>query len=270
MDLVIFAGPVIVKPSFKQIPWRRPTTIIPIVGSGSTFFANLASQLRDSNGRVLPGLLRRYAGVERSQVDKVAMCSFSAGWGLLNSMFRNEADRREVNACVLSDSAFGAGLHGHAAYAADAILGRCLTVATTTNNSANPQLGIMRTARQTWREIQEEAIEASGCHCQPNARKAREPMPAPSGGVWNTGSLLYWYDYVVPGSPDNQGDDFTHVQHHDMAALAWTAYLAPYFNGEGMGEGLIPSWKAAVGVGIAATGLGVGYYLYRTRKRRAA
>ena len=255
MDLVIFAGPVIVKPAFREIPWERPTDIVAISGSGSSYFGNLGAQLRDEQGRILPSLLRRYAGVERSEIDRLSLTAWSAGWGLLNQVFKDPRDRAEVDACVASDASFGTGLTGYEAYAADAINGDALMVSHTTNNSANPALGIMKTGRETWVEIQEHAIAISGCRCEPREIDARPPMPPASGGVWKTGSRLFWYDYVAPGSPAGHGNDFSHAEHHDLAVEAWTAYLVPRSLG-------VP-WQMLAGGLIAAAGISTGAYLWR-------
>ncbi len=261
MDLVFFAGPVIVKQAFKDVPWKTPTSIVPIQGAGSTYFSNLADSLRDGSGRVLPNLLRQYGHTTRQDIGRLYLCSYSAGWGLLNKVFLNDADRAEVDACVLSDSSFGTGLHGHAKFAADAIRGTKLMVATTSNNSANAAMGIMKTGRSTWLDIQAEAISLAQCYCLPRIESARAPMPEPSGGVQHTGSGLYWYDYVKPGSPDNQGNDFTHGEHHDLGAAAWSAYLAnpPY--------GLLMGWKQLVGVGVAVAGAAAAWRIIKGKWR---
>lgn len=262
MDLVIFAGPVIVKPAFRAIPWERETRIVEVTGSGSTHFSNLASSLQSSDGRILPGLLRRYAQVERGEVDRLALCAWSAGWGLLNRIFRVDADRAEVDACVASDASFGTGLTGYERYAADAILGTHLMVSTTTNNSANPALGIMKTGRDTWLEIQQGAREivsaSTGRHYEPREVAPRPPMPRASGGVWRTGSKLFWYDYVAPGSAAGFGNDFSHAEHHDLAVEAWTAYLVPAYDGWSL------PWQAWVGIGLGLTGLGIGWATLRS------
>lgn len=253
-DLVIFAGPVILKPAFKQIPWRTPTHVVAIPGSGSSYFGSMGASLRDGSGRVLPNLLSRYASATtRADWDKVALCAWSAGWGLLNQVFKQEFDRREVDACIATDAAFGTGLTGYEAYAADAIQGRSLMVATTTNNSANPALGIMTTARQTWLEIEQHAMDATGAGS--HEVSAKPPMPDASGGVWRTGSSLYWYDYVAPNSPAGYGNDFTHAEHHDLAPLAWEAYLVPFF--------AATPWQFVVGLGLAATGVAGAAMIWR-------
>jgi hypothetical protein len=259
-DLVIFAGPVIVKPAFKAIQWANPTSVVTVNGAGSTYFANLADSLRDGQGRILPSLLSRYARTTRDQVGHLALCSYSAGWGLLNKVFLVDADRAEVDACVLSDSAFGTGLHGHEAFAADAMDGERLMVGHSSNNSANAAMGIMKTGRSTWQEIIGAATAASGHSL--SQTDVRPPMPAPSGGVWNAGKF-FWLDYVKPGSADNQGNDFTHAEHHDLAANAWSAYLVPYFAGKSIGG--FP-WKPVLGVGVAATGVAVAAYTLMGRK----
>ena len=263
MDLVIFAGPVIVKSAFRQIPWERETRIVEVTGSGSTYFSNLAGELQGADGRILPGLLRRYARLERAEVDRLALCAWSAGWGLLNRIFRVDADRAVVDACVASDASFGTGLTGYSRFAADAIRGERLMVSTTTNNSANPQLGIMKTGRDTWLEIQGEARDLvrseMGRSYEPRQIAAKDPMPPASGGVWRTGAQLYWYDYVQPGSPAGHGNDLSHAQHHDLAVEAWTAYLVPEFGGW-----QIP-WQAWVGIGLGLAGLGIGWATLRSR-----
>jgi hypothetical protein len=257
-DLVVFAGPVVLKPAFHAIPWQTEVQLAVIEGSGSSHFSALGAQLRDGSGRVLPALLRRYAGAERRDFDKVALAAYSAGWGLLNQVFKQEADRREVQACIASDAAFGSGLDGYAAYAADAIRGAALMVGTSSNQSANWAQGIYRTARETWQEIIDNARAGAGCYCLPRQVAARSPLPEPSGGAWQIGTSLFWYDYVAAGAAANTGNDFTHAQHHDLAAAAWTAYLVPLFAG-------LP-WQMFVGGLAAAAGL---YWAYRTSRRKA-
>ena len=80
-------------------------------------------------------------------------------------------------------------------------------------------------------------------------------MPPASGGVWKTGSRLFWYDYVAPGSPAGHGNDFSHAEHHDLAVEAWTAYLVPRSLG-------VP-WQMLAGGLIAAAGISTGAYLWR-------
>lgn len=247
MDVVVYAGPVVVKRPFKEIPWKRPTVIVPISGAGSSNFSKLADQLRGSNGRILPNLLERYVRPKvPGPIDRLALCSYSAGYGLLNKVFRIDADRAEVNACVLSDSAFSSKLDGMSRMAADAMRGKKLMVIANTDNMANLALGIRYTSGEAVRKIIGEAQQLSGKTI--GTGKPREPMPAPSGGVFRAGRL-YWYDYVEPGSAPNVGNDFSHGQHHDLAVAEWTAYLVPYFAGE-LG---IPWWGYAA-AGAAAVG----------------
>lgn len=258
-DLVIFAGPVYLKKAFKEIQWKRPTKVAVIEGAGSSTFVALAEALRDSSGRILPTVISKYVGGKRSDYDKLCVSSYSAGWGLWNEVFKRDDDRRDIDACVLADSAFGGMLTGHAKFAADAINGKKLMVATTTNNSANWAKGILKTGRKTWTEIQAHAITTSGCHCKPRRISAVHPMPQPSGGLWKTGggwfdtSGLYWYDYVKPGSPDNQGNDFSHAEHHDLAAPAWQAHVVPYFAGTDP--------RMYIGLGAAAVGVGAAIWM---------
>jgi hypothetical protein len=260
MDLVIFAGPVILKDFFKSIPWKNETHVVTVNGAGSTYFSNLADQLRDGNGRILPNLLRQYAHVARTDIDHLALCSYSAGWGLLNKVFLVDADRPEIDGVVLSDSAFGTGLHGHEKFAADAMDGKRLMVIHNSNNSANAAMGILKTARSTVLEITEAACAGDGSRL--SQTDVRQPMPVPSGGVWHAGKF-FWLDYVKPGSPDNQGNDFTHAEHHDLAAKAWEAYLVPLF----AGELLSFPWKPVLGAGAAVAGVATAWRIWNGRWR---
>lgn len=264
MDVVVYAGPVIIKPAFKQIPWKRPTVIIPIPGAGSSSFSRLADQLRGSDGRILPNLIERYVRPKVPVIDKLALCSYSAGYGLLNKVFRVDADRAEVDACVLSDSAFSSKLDGMSKMAADAMTGRKLMVIANTDNMANIALGIRYTSGAAVRKIIGEAQAMSGKTI--GTGKPREPMPAPSGGVYRAGRF-YWYDYVEPGSAPNVGNDFSHGQHHDLAVDEWTAYLSPWFAGQ-LG---FPWWAyVAAGAGAVASFAAISRLTDRNGRRKAA
>jgi hypothetical protein len=254
MDVVVYAGPVILKPEFQAIQWDRETMVVPIPMAGSSAFQALALQLKQG-GRILPALLAKYVKRSRDQIDKLALCSYSAGWGLLNEVFQIDEDRAEVDACVLSDSAFGGPLHGHAKFAADAIDNKKLMVITNTNNAANAKLGIMKTARHTVTEFLDEAQEIARPLFDFGSTRVRAPLTQPSGGAWRLGRC-FWLDYVVPDSPDNQGNDYTHAEHHDLAAPTWEAYLVPFFGG----RLFFPTWGYALGAAAVA---GTGYAAYR-------
>jgi len=252
--VVVFAGPVIVKPAFDAIAWGRPTRIVPVVGAGSSYFQQLAASLR-RDGRILPSLLERYVGMPRSEIGRLVLCSYSAGWGLLNEIFQVDADRADVNACVLSDSAFGGPLRGHEAFAADAIWGRKLMVLTNSNNAANAALGIMKTARETVTELLDDARDQSGALLGFHRVQVRAPLTVPSGGAWRLGKC-FWLDYVQPGAADNTGNDYTHGEHHDLAAAVWQAYLVPYLSG----WPIVFPWGYVLG---GAAAVGGGYWGYR-------
>jgi len=241
-DVVLFAGPVIVTDEFRQIDWYgRDVRICPIVGAGSTHFVNLAMNSRDADGRMLPSLLRRYAkGIEP---EKVALAAYSAGWGLLDQVTRNDEDRARISALMLSDACFGGGKSGYKKFAPEAALGDKLMVVSTAHTTP----GTYPSGRESWSMVWDYVQETTGK--RPHEVTPREPAPKASGGWWNMGDL-YWGDYTVPGSPRNQGNDYTHEGHHYLAPELWQAYLAPYLAGMG-----IP-WLH-VGLGVA-TGVAVG------------
>lgn len=249
-DIVFFAGPVAVHTAaFESIPWRRPTVVIPIQGSGSSYFAQLAEQLRSADGRILPALLQRYAsGVP--EVDKIALCAYSAGHGLLDRIFQVAEDRERINASVVSDATFsGLGAppkEGYVQFGSDAANGRRLFVSTTANTTD----GTHQTGRDSWLSIWREIELRTGKVAHRNPREGE--MPEPSGGVWGIGTALTWYDYA-----DAAGhSDMTHGEHHSLAAATWSAYLVPYFGG-------IPSW--VLGGALAAAGGAGALYLRQSR-----
>jgi hypothetical protein len=261
-DLVIFAGPVVVSNAFKQVPWRRPTTVVAIPGTGSDFFHNIAMSVKTQDGRVLPGLVRKYTGKDLDAWDNIALASFSAGWGLLNEVAKHPLDQDRIVGMTMHDSAFGSNLEGfpklaqRAATAGDKVM-----VFTNTNNSANWAMGIKKTARETMVDIAHAVQKVAPLQLVEPAAN----LPVPSGGVYNAGSF-YWYDYVKPGAPANTGNDYwdcnlgesacnsqAHSAHHYLAPRIWTAYLVPALAGESLSSsGMSSMLSSAAGSIVSA------------------
>jgi len=256
VDLVLFAGPVILRDSFKRIDWHgRDVRIVPLVHEDSSYWSARAEQLRDAQGRILPNLVRQYAGVELAQVDQIALAAYSAGHGLLNKVAAVPADRERLSALLLHDATFSGWSDppkaGYVAFGLDAIRGERLMVSTASNSGGTGYL----TGRKSWLLVWDALQRATGR--APHSLAPRSPVPPPSGGWWQLGGNLFWGDYVVPGSADNTGNDFTHGQHNDLAAAVWQAYLAPWLSR--------PRWLGPVLLGGAAAALGVAAW----RQRRA-
>jgi hypothetical protein len=248
--LILWCGPVVLTDEFRSIDWYgRDVRIVTIAGAGSGYFAGLGNQFKDAEGRILPALLRRYTPRDVKQLDKVVMGAYSAGWGLLNAVARVDADRERLSAMMLSDACFGGGKSGYEKFAADAAAGKRLMVSTTAHTTP----GTYPSGRESWEMVWNATIEATGK--RPRNVTPPAPVPPASGGWRRLGSSLYWGDYTVPGSPRNQGNDFTHEQHHYMAPEVWQAYLAPYLAGRGQ----IPWLPLAAG---AAVGAAAGYAAY--------
>jgi hypothetical protein len=256
MDLVLFAGPVILRPEFSAINWLgRSVKIVAVEGAGSTYFSQLAEELRDSSGRILPNLIRRYAG--SGTFDQVALCAYSAGHGLLNKVGGVAADRARLSAMVLDDACFsGYGdppKAGYVAFGLDAARGDKLMVVTASNSSGTGY----QTGRASWLSAWRAVEQQSGL--SPVGVTAKAPAPAASGGWWRLGGGLYWGDYVVPGAADNTGNDFSHADHHNIAPRIWQAYLAPYL--------ARPQWLGPLIAGSAAAAVAaLGYLWWRRRK----
>lgn len=262
-DLILFAGPAILRSSdMAAIPWKNPTVCKMVSGTGSDFFKSLAGELRGADGRILPNLVKRFAGGKLEDWGGIALASFSAGWGLLNEVAKIEADVDRLTGFTMHDSAFGGGLEGYPKLIRRAILkGDKVAVFTNTNNSANAALGILKTARETMVELAKQGEVETGVTLQ--KVEPKPPMPPASGGVWAAGSFA-WYDYVKPGSPMNTGNDFTHEEHNYLAPKVWTAYLVPAFAGSvpsSGGGGL--SMGTVVGVSLLAA---AGAYWLTHRK----
>jgi len=188
-------------------------------GTGSNWFASLASQYKDAQGRYLPKLVKSLTKKEISQFDKIYLAAFSAGWGLLNVITQNNQDLKRIDGLFLHDAAFGGPHNGFIKYAKSGKL----MVITSTNNSANPQLGIMKTGRESVMDI----LNAAGLklHSAVNI----QDIPRPSGGI-KTNGKVYWFDYVKHGSKNNQGNDFSHVEHHHLAPKFWNLFIIKKFS----------------------------------------
>lgn len=242
MDLVFYAGPVVVTEAHRRIDWGgREVRIVPIVGSGSSSFQALAESLRGGDGRILPNLLKRYApGVTP---DKVAVASFSAGYGLVDPLLVSPADREAISAVVLSDSVFLAGdprtgqggpaKPGITAFGAEAVDGRKLLVSTFGHSTSGAYLNGKQSWDITWQSIR----RASGCYCEPEQISPPEPVPPAQGGWWQLGSNCYWGDYA---------GGVTHEGHNALGAAVWQGFLARELKGNDNAAILI----VALGVGL--------------------
>lgn len=264
-DALIFMGPVILKEQHRAVAWPHPMEVRVLEGAGSSTFRAMGQGLRDSDGRVLPALLRRVFGssARREDFRNLVIASYSAGYGLVNELGMDERDRSEVNALVMSDSAFGNNLDGVARFAADATCGRLLMVMTTSNNLGNPSSPF--TARDAVQIVIQDAYDDHGA-CgwssladrvmvgAPNAHP-KSGMSQPSGGVYHAGD--FWlYHYAEHMAPPNTGNDMTHGDHHDYAPVVWQSHVVPYLQG-----GWPLSTIAGVGL-LAAAGAGAAYIIW--------
>jgi hypothetical protein len=258
-DVIFWCGPVVVNAEFKAIDWGgRDVRIVPVAGAGSSNFQNLAGSLRNAEGRILPGLISKYAG--GISVDQVVLGAYSAGWGLLNAVAAVDADRAQLSALMLSDACFDGGdpYHptldnpkaGYTKAAVDAAGGSLLMVSTTAHTTSGAYL----TGKQSWAKVWAAAEAQTGK--SPAAITPPDPVPPASGGWHRIGDSLYWGDYDVPGSAPGVGNDFTHEEQHYLAPKIWQAYLSPWLAGE-RPSSLSGSWPWLVAG--AAAGAAAGY-----------
>jgi len=258
MDLVLFAGPVILRDAFKRIDWYgRDVRIVPIAHEDSSYFSSLAEQLRDRDGRILPTLVQRYAGVTLDQVDQIALTAYSAGHGLLNKVGQVPADVARLSALLLHDADFSGFSDppkpGYVALGRAAMDGDLLMVVTASNTGGASYLTGRKSWLMVWRELQRITGRT------PVSVPPQSPAPAAAGGWWRLGGALLWGDYVAPGSRDGQGNQYSHVGHHDLAPTIWQAYLAPWF--------ARPRWLTPLLVGGAVATLGLlAWRAWRARR----
>jgi hypothetical protein len=238
-DLVFFLKDYPDPKLLTELEWPGETKLIGI-GPGnlsSTAFSSLAASLKDADGRILPNLLKKYApGVEPG---RIAFVGFSAAFGLLDPLARNQDDREAISAYLLLDATFdgfGAkhGKPGYVEFGRDAARGDRLLV-TTTANTATWDAAAGKPAHLTgneswelvWNDLEAEGFSESDI-------SARDPMPAPDGGARQLGSLLFWYEYV-------KSNGESQIAHQDMGKLRrpmLEAYLIPYWRGELGGGGM--------------------------------
>jgi len=201
----------------------------------STAYTNTYNWLKDSDGRVLPNFLRHYApGITPG---RIAFLGFSAAHGFLDPLATNQADREMISAYLLMDATFGGGKHGYQAFLEDAAAGDRMLVTTTSNTGGD----------DGWQTV----VKATGI--TPEPIDGRDPMPVPSGGVFQLGKLGFWYRFV-----DAKGG--TELPHWKMAAVREPmieAYLIPYWQGK---LGGFPWLMAGAAAALAAAG---GYAAYR-------
>lgn len=217
-DLLIFAGPVMLRPETAKIDWFGQSVAIALIqGAGSENFKNLALGMKDSQGRILPTILQKYArGVD--SIDRISLCSYSAGHGLVNQVGLVEADREQISAVCLSDSCFIGNTsptpQGIVNWAADGAEGKRLFVATSSLGKGETYLSGRDSVARVWNE----ASLKSGF--SPVAIKPRGPI---QNGSWQRmGEMALWGD--IP--------ELTHGQHHDYHPVLWQAYLAAYWAGK--------------------------------------
>jgi hypothetical protein len=246
VDLVLFVGPVILRDSFKRIDWYgRDVRIVPCVHEDSSYWSERAEQLRDAQGRILPNLVRAYAGVELGQVDQVALAAFSAGHGLLNKVGAVPADRERLSAMLLHDATFS-GFNdppkaGYVAMGRRAIDGSALMVSTTSLGGGVSYA----TGRDSWLPIWNTLQQQTG---RAPMREFPGPALAATGTWWRLGGSCVWGD--LP--------NVSHVGQHDLAPTVWQQWLAPY----------LARWRylGPLLVGAAVGGLGLGALTWWRRR----
>lgn len=229
-------------PSYgASLPWPNPTKHIvlePPRGDSvngdwrtSTAYGVLASQLLAAGGNSAVSALRR-----QHQIDgEVAFVTYSAGFGFLDKIFKASAiDLETTSAALLLDSSFGTGIkEGYRQFGRRAAAGNSLLVASTANTGGD----------DSWAPTWQAFSGSDSRQVEP-----RGTMPAPSGGVFQTGKLAFWYRFV-----DAQGkSELPHWEQHKLCVPMMESYLIPYWSGALKPKRSVA--KVALLVGAAAAG----------------
>jgi hypothetical protein len=240
MDAVFFLK----APAYGEgLPWPEQMSFIvlePPKGASvsgdwrtSTAYSNLAAQLTAAGGGSAIAYLRRKHGID----GRIALMSFSAGFGFLDKILQNPMDLEQVSACLLLDSSFGGGKSGYVAFGQRAATGDALLVATTANTGGDDSW------QPVWAQI------AAGGFAEAEVEPAHT-MPLPSGGVRRLGKLAFWYRFV-----DTAGrSELPHWEQHKLAVPVLESYLLPYWKGELAGR---RGWASTAALVAAAVALGV-------------
>lgn len=232
-DLVLFAGPVILKEEFDNVDWKRPTVVEAVHAP-----ADISSSYRQLGTKSLDEIVSEYVGGTAADYDKIALAAYSKGGSFVDQLLRIRGNRDRVSAVILNDAVFGSQLDGLSSFLQQAAAGEKLMVVTNSNNQASPSLP--KRARESVEDMIGPQVG--------NALVSVDPAPGmliPSGGVWSLGDF-YWYDYVQP----NGVNDISHGAHHDLAPETWQAHLAPYLD-RGGAKFLLALASVAALVGIS-------------------
>lgn len=144
--LFLWCGPVTAS-NLKSVRWQVPTTVLTIgsgIGSsnpiGSDAFANLGRSLASPK---LPNLIRA-RGFDPESFDAIGIGSFSAGHGLVNELFKDEASLDWCWALGAFDSYYGKAIkQGYLAFCRLAAEDNRLAVLTTSEGK-DPNVGTSR------------------------------------------------------------------------------------------------------------------------------
>lgn len=195
----------------------------------SSAYSCLWQSLRDSSGRVIPNLRKKY-----NVDDKIAFAAFSAAHGFMNPLLNNDADRADTSAVFLFDAVFGGGKDGYVKAAKDAAAGKLLLVSVTSDKGTTDALN---NGDYAWRK---HVLEPAGL-ASISSTSASAPVPTPAGGVFRAGELWY-YRFMHSELP--------HWEIGKILGPAIRAHLGSYLSGGSAGSKPFP-WTWVLG-GVAA------------------
>ncbi len=223
-DLLLWCGPVYGPGSSPyaagdvgNVVWDVPTKIVTISGDGSSYFSSLASQWTDSDGRILPTLLRAYK-LDAGDYDQIAVAGFSAAHGLLNPLLGADGDG--IDAAVLLDSCFetpgSPPKSGYASFAARAAAGDRLMVFTGSAGQNAPPLPPTTKGFECAMHAAQAGADAAGV-AFPQV-SAPSGVPTPDCGAYSAGGL-WFLSYC-----NSRHDQLINQQ----AVAVLQTFLAPY------------------------------------------
>ncbi len=261
-DLLIWAGPVYAPGSAPSpsgdvgaVVWEVPTKIVTLNGNGSSYFDALATQWRDSNGRILPNLLASQE-LHIGDYDQIAIAGFSAAHGLFNPLLAADGD--SIDAAVLLDSCFetpgSPPKAGYASFAALAARGDRLMVFTGSAGQNQPPLPETTKGFECAFHAANAGADIAGVSL--SEATVPEGVPVPECGAYQAGGL-----WVLSYCTSQHGQLI-----NQYGAATLQGFLPPYLGSAQRGAtpgdhgsiGGLPRWAKIVGGVLLVAGAAAG------------
>jgi hypothetical protein len=219
-DLLIWTGPVETR-NLASVKWQRPTGVYTVGGEGSDYFSGLGRSLAPGIVGKLSDKWRAQTKPAREAPDRIAMASFSAGHGLIETVCKEAASLSQLAAVCACDSYYvakqGDIKAGYRAACERAVAGEMLVILTTgASGGMLPDKKPFPSSREAFAPLADE-LGLSEIAWPEQAGN----VPAPERLLGR--GLCFWLDYDAR---------FKHVEHAlKIAPAVIGAMVSPYMAG---------------------------------------